>query len=462
MSHFNWTRGVVTTGGTGDIVLDAVNGYPTFNQVIGVGPYFPYSILNADLTPRENGIGRMLDANTMRRETVYETFIAGALDNTVPAPSNVPVGAIVNTPATWQSLDADFAIDFIDGNRGGHNKIKQIDIAQNHCDVSGRNVTFYPAGRVLDLGNVSGVVDLDMTWPVIKMNCTGDVTFTISNPPPAGFAADTRLEIRRVTSSGAQVTFPGNVAFQSVVPPLLSDLQTTVISFSTVDGGVSYIGFANAIVIEVTASGLATTFNPSDYYGTPLALTNGNRTIEWTGAKAAAYRTARCFGGKSAGKWRIAVRNDLASSAGTSSTVYFNYGIAPSSLLLSTGVGFSSSSYAKSFMRQNATGMAYYKVNNSVLTAHGASMPVANTICGALVDLDAGKIWFTTDGVVDGGGDPSLGTLPAFTFTPGAVYFPSFSLYEAGSSSEAGQWTLLNEVQDPYAATWPSFQNWTA
>ncbi len=455
MSHFNWTRGVVTTGGTGDIVLGAVNGYPTFNQVIGVGPYFPYSILNADLTPRETGIGRMLDANTMRRETVYETYIAGALDNTLPAPTNVPVGAIVNTPATWQSLDADFAIDLIDGNRGGHQKIKQIDFAQNHLDVSGRNVTFYPAGRVLDLGDVTGTVDLDMTWPVITMNCTGNVTFTLSNPPPAGFAADTRLEITRTSASGAQVTFPGSVVFQSVVPPTLADLQTTVVSFSTTDGGASYIGFANAVVIKTTASGLATTWNPSD---TEIPLSNGNLTVIAPTSGAVA-QTVRAFGGKSSGKWRIALRCDAAMNRASGSGTAFMYlGIADASLPLAVAVGATATSYA--LVADQSSSFKIGRFNANVYTAAVSAGITVGEIMGVLVDLDARKLWFTRGGVSVYGGDPNAGTGAIYATQAGTIFFPAMSTSEHSGNS-AGTWTLMNEVQDPYAGVWPSFHNWT-
>ncbi len=442
MSHFNWTRGVVTTGGTGDIVLGAVNGYPTFNQVVGVGPYFPYSILNADLTPRETGIGRMLDANTMRRETVYETFIAGALDNTLPAPTNVPVGAIVNTPATWQSLDADFAIDLIDGNRGGHQKIKQLDFAQNHLDVFGRNATFYPAGRVLDLGDVSGTVDLDMTWPVIIMNCTGNVTFTISNPPPAGFAADTRLEITRTTSSGAQVTFPGNLVFQSVLSPALADLQTTVVSFSTTDGGASYIGFANAVVIQTTASGLATTWNPSDK-ATAIVLSGGNSEVTRPGGGGTNYSGVRAFGGKNSGKHRFVVRCDgvLASGGGGSTTSSVQIGV------VAGGVNLS-----------NSTGMGVLG-GHPLLVYTSSTNATLGYFYGLLVDLDNNLAWATINGSPVSG-NPEAGT--GGTAITDAILFPSVFMKTASSGGSSGLFTLMNEVQDLYAANWPSFANWTA
>jgi len=460
MSHYNWTRGVVTTGGTGDIVLGAVNGYPTFNQVIGVGPYFPYSILNADLTPRETGIGRMLDANTMRRETVYETFIAGALDNSLPAPTNVPVGAIVNTPATWQSLDADFAIDLIDGNRGGHQKIKQLDFAQNHLDVSGRNVTFYPAGRVLDLGDVSGTVDLDMTWPIITMNCTGNVTFTISNPPPAGFAADTRLEITRTTSSGAQVTFPGNVVFQSVIPPALADLQTTVVSFSTTDGGTSYIGFANAVVIQTTASGLATTWNPSDK-ASAIVLTDQNKTASI--ATAGVFAAVRAFGGKESGKHMFVLRCDQSVAAtATSNSPYTAIGVTTADLNLGLLVGSTNTSYSVYF-KPRSTAFQIGTYNNSVLTTAvpGLSFPVIGEIWRVLVNLDENKIWFAKNSTVIGGGDPEQGLGQTYNLQPNAIFFPAITLAIVNAGNP-GIWALLNEVEDPYASLWPSFHNWTA
>ena len=312
--------------------------------------------------------------------------------------------------------------------------------------------------EVHEYGNVSGAITIDLSFSAVKFNCTGNVTVSFINAPQSGVNRPTAFYITRDTASAAEVTWPANVAWTTPIAPSLADGQTTIASIATINGGTSFFGFANAQVYEITASGLATTFNPSDYYGTPLALSNGNKTIEWTGTKAAAYRTARCFGGKSAGKWRIAIRCDSIPVGSSSYAGIFQLGIADGALLLSTAVGSSLTSY--SLWIQKTAAFIEVKYNNSVTSSYTAWTPAVNDVYGVLADLDNDKLWFTRNGTVLSGGNPESGTTPDYSINSSPTYFPAVTLYEA-TSAESGIWTLLNEVQDPYAANWPSFQNWT-
>ena len=61
-----------------------------------------------------------------------------------------------------------------------------------------------------------------------------------------------------------------------------------------------------------------------------------------------------------------------------------------------------------------------------------SELPISGTVVGMAVDFDAGKIWFSVDGLwIDrgtGAGDPVTGINPAFTFTPNTSLYPAATL----------------------------------
>lgn len=82
----NWLRQTTTTTGTGSITLDAVTGFPTFNDIFGTTAYFSYTILSdSDGTPIETGIGHMSSSTVMVRDKILATFVSSVYDDTAPS-----------------------------------------------------------------------------------------------------------------------------------------------------------------------------------------------------------------------------------------------------------------------------------------------------------------------------------------------------------------------------------------
>lgn len=96
----NWTKMVVVAGGTGNLELASVLGYPTLTQTAGLNTGVHYVILSADGEPIETGIGQIGAGNVFTRTEVLETFADGVYDTTSPAAADVPAGATVHTAVT--------------------------------------------------------------------------------------------------------------------------------------------------------------------------------------------------------------------------------------------------------------------------------------------------------------------------------------------------------------------------
>lgn len=97
---------------------------------------------------------------------------------------------------------------------------------------------------------------------------------------------------------------------------------------------------------------------------------------------------------------------------------YALIGLATSSVPLSSHIG------------AHAGGYAYYqetgqKWNNNAGAAFGSAYATGDVIG---VAFKGGKVWFSKNGVWQGGGDPAAGTGEAFTVSAGD-YFPGVSLY---------------------------------
>lgn len=78
----NWIKQTTTTTGTGALTLAQVTGYPRFADVLpDIGRLFYYTILNADGTPVESGMGKLTDATTLSRVKILATYASGAYAN---------------------------------------------------------------------------------------------------------------------------------------------------------------------------------------------------------------------------------------------------------------------------------------------------------------------------------------------------------------------------------------------
>lgn len=216
-----------------------------------------------------------------------------------------------------------------------------------------------------------------------------------------------------------------------------------------------------------TASGLATTWNPSNS-NPNLDFSNNNKTVTFDTAvgSTGVVFSGRAFGAKSSGKFRIAcVVPTLPNGATSSVTSTLILGVADYTLSLTSDVGSTLSSAGVRIHASASSTRTIGKINNNVLTAY-PSPPALDSglILGVLVDLDSGKIWFTINNIVLSGGDPVAGTGADFTMVD-TILLPALTLraLDNGTGSPTiAVITLLNEVEDPYASFFSTFPTWTA
>ncbi len=108
----------------------------------------------------------------------------------------------------------------------------------------------------------------------------------------------------------------------------------------------------------------------------------------------------------------------------TSTGAFHDEGIVLSSANQTTGQ-FYAEFYLQSIGNANGSGVgispAAWSTGKSVNVSPGTSFNVGDTV-GLAVDLDAGKIWFARNGVWLSG-DPSLGTSPSISYSPGGTWY---------------------------------------
>lgn len=154
------------------------------------------------------------------------------------------------------------------------------------------------------------------------------------------------------------------------------------------------------------------TWNPSDKHAN-VSLTGSNLVAARGGAGPNSHASVRATLGKSSGKHYFEVVVTSGQPA-----PYITIGVASASEPLNNYVG------------STATGYSYYeetgtKITNGAGTAYGAFYTTDDVI-GVAVDMDAGKIWFSKNGVWYG--NPAAGTGEAFSGLAGTL-FPMVSVY---------------------------------
>jgi len=101
-------------------------------------------------------------------------------------------------------------------------------------------------------------------------------------------------------------------------------------------------------------------------------------------------------------------------------------------------------------------GQSGNKYNNSTFAAYGAAYGTQGVIVGIALDMTAGKIWWSRNGVWQASGDPGAGTNPAYTGLSGAKRMAASSYKGNGSH------TLTLTRAESFAYTIPSgFVAWT-
>lgn len=559
MHMANWTKMVVSEngGGTGNITLGAVNGYPTIADTLGTGKSFHYVFRAVNNTPIEAGVGVMIDAVTLRRDTVYAKIVNGIYSAGALTAGNIAVGSLLYTADTKEMLQdlvregLEFNYGDVSGNTtvnfnyaciranltadttitvdadtlppaGTHHeiilKLKSnnnpalttpfqagflLTLAGGRFFIDG-GVTAYPSMRLLgaagsemtlrltniaggtnyrveniskhehvhNMGVLAGNITLDIRrpWNIAELTGSGTTATINAISPDVAVLEPAHFTIVNNGSVTKTVFFDSNIL--SIAGSLLSQVTLPIgykvdfdIRRNPINSAISYEAKIGEVNYNQTANRLATSWNPSDYSGSPpLTLSNSNKTINLTTkVGASVYRSARAFGAKNSGKHFFTIRMDLATLIGSNSASNMagvSVGLATAALSLSTHVG----------QGVNSGSLLIFKGTTSTCATwvNGASTSRASPLNAVISDLvtvafnaSNGKCWFIFNNTILYGGDPENDLTPAFTLSPG-FYLPMISMAEQGTS-ESGEWTLLDEVQAlSVGALIPSFNYWTA
>ena len=548
----------VMEGGTGNLTLGAVTGFPTIASTLGTNKDFHYALLNTNLSPIEIGQGVMTNATTLQRSTVEGAMIEGELisDGTK---ADVPVGAVMFTAPTANSLlelvleqktvdygnvsgavtldfknacivanitaDTTFTVDTATLPPAGTHHVIDLKLKSNNNPAL---TTPFQAGFMVTLAGTGFFVDGGVTgFPPMRLNGAGgsEMTLRLTNIagstnyrveniskheinhnlgviPSGNFALDIRrpwnigeftggdnlyvlngispdvgiLEPAHFTfinNGSANKTLRINTSLLSVAGSTIGDVLVPIgykvdldVRRNPVNAAQSYEVKIGDVNYNQTASGLATTWNPSDYSGsTNLTLSNNNRIVEMTtSAGNNVSRGARAFGGKNQGKWYFSVRVNIAQAVTSGVNNHYAIGVATLAHLLSAIVGTNVNS--GSFYRQNPAGTTG-SYDDTVFTARAspAYTQQAGDINTILFDADTGKGYLVINNTPMYGANPEAGTNPLFTVATGNLYLPMISLMEQGSTTTAGQHEFLNEIEALHIASlFPSWAGryWTA
>ena len=415
-------------------------------------------------------------------------------------------------------LKADAVINFSDGLMGpigGSHKL----MLRATSDVNPTYSSFIDAGFELTLSGASFVIDGLVPFPSVQVACNGKETILSLISLEAGVYRVENLTRLNVVKNLGEITTPlvldirhamnigelkgatDAVLISGVSPDVeyLEPAHFTIVNNGSVTKTITWDAslfsltgsLLNQVTIPIghkldfdvrrnplnplysyevkvgdvnynqTASGLATTWNPSDAGTNPvgrIAVVSSNKTTYLTSSGTGLVRG---FGGKSTGKWRLALQCLIAPTGSSSYASTFVFGLAPLALQIPNYVGSIQTSYGlRHYRSTSTTAIDIHKYSNNVLTTIGSVALKVGDILGVLVDFDANKIWFTLNNAAFGA-DPNAGTGEAFTIQDGVVLYPALSLYMS-SANQPGSWMLLDEIQDPYVSTWPTFKSWTA
>lgn len=314
-------------------------------------------------------------------------------------------------------------------------------------------------GSVVDLGNVSGALSIDLSdGKTFKLNLTGSVTITFTDFPATGVEIPKTFYVSRNSGSGATISFAQTIGWVGSLPPIMSDGLVTVFTISTLNAGSTIHGFNNGLLYELASVATDTTFNPSNS-NTGFTFSSDNKTLTLNNNTFSA-KTAFTFGGKTSGKWQWSIQVVLAPSLSNSGQCAVGFGLTTLSLSASQYVGQVAGSYGI-LQLDSSTGtttLTKNKYNQGSATTFSAYPQVGTgAIVTILADLDAGKVWFAYNGVAMEG-DPNAGTGESFAISIGDLYFGAMSYYaNTTTGASQGEFKILNSLENPYLNDFPTF-----
>lgn len=93
--------------------------------------------------------------------------------------------------------------------------------------------------KVNSLGDITGSVTIDMSiGNIVTANVTGNITFTFTNPSPAG--THTGFMIYLSNGGSHTLTWPSNVKWSNGINPTLTTTGIDILTFTTKDIGVTW------------------------------------------------------------------------------------------------------------------------------------------------------------------------------------------------------------------------------
>jgi len=154
----------------------------------------------------------------------------------------------------------------------------------------------------------------------------------------------------------------------------------------------------------------------STYKHANTVLLNGGYTMSFSST---ANQQIQVEMGRSSGKWYFEVRLD--SMYDQSGPPY----VGITSVLTAAPLGSLPYRYLYFYFRSGLK--AYSTSDTSYTTAGFGSAWASGDVIGVAVDMDARKIWYSRNGVWQGGGDPSAGTSPASSWSYVFTAYPTFA-----------------------------------
>jgi len=170
------------------------------------------------------------------------------------------------------------------------------------------------------------------------------------------------------------------------------------------------------------------TLNPSDKSAN-ISLSGGNLTAT-RNSGGGAWSSVRADISKTSGLWYFELKRSAGSA--TNGSVLAGVMVGTSSLASFPG-GISNS--IDCGVQLTSPDLVTWR-NNVGTTRTGYGAVAVGEYLYIAMDLNSGKVWVKGSAQAGwiGGGDPSLGTTPAFTFISGSAIFPAIGLYDNPAS----------------------------